>query len=119
MSLWLPLQGVAGIVMPFCKHSLAANGAQPTGLHMAGHQNMDTMNRHHAHPGSSLQQHEGTEMLTAACDDCGHCHLSTALTLPAAALHANSVQISVFPRSIVPALAGIIPHPLNRPPLLA
>jgi hypothetical protein len=118
MSLWLPLQGVAAIVMPFCKHSLDA-GAQT--LH-AGHTVSHTVADDHA--GSDHTQHaaHAPDPATASlqpCDDCGHCQLSAASTLPAAELPASPPNVAILPASLEPVIAGVVPALLNRPPLLA
>lgn len=119
MSLWLPLQGVAAVVMPFCQHSLAAGqSSMLEGEHATAHGDMMD---HSAHQETTpSQQHDGSQYLLTACDDCGHCNLSCASTLPSTQLQAvTSVQVAVAPYSILPALAGVVPHRLNRPPLLA
>ena len=118
MSLWLPLQGVAAVVMPFCQHSLAAGQADETPAGHAGAHG-DTMD-HSAHQAMSAQQTDSVQNLLTACDDCGHCNLSCASTLPSAALlAAMPVQVSVAAFPVLPVLAGVVPHRLNRPPLLA
>ncbi len=119
MSLWLPLQGVAAVVMPFCKHSLIAGTADLHQAHKAS-ANLD----HSAHLGEhdvqlSDDSHGLGKTIASACDDCGHCQLSGACTLPAAELQASFTTVAVVPSSILPALAGVVPHHLKRPPLLA
>lgn len=126
MSLWLPLQGVAAVVMPFCQHSLAAGQGENasmldhTTMHAAPIEHGESMG-HGAHQSQASQQHGGdTQNLLSACDDCGHCNLSCASTLPSTQIQAATpIQVAVAPYSILPALAGVIPHRLNRPPLLA
>jgi len=120
MSLWLPLQGVAAVVMPFCKHSLIAGTADLHQIHKA------TANSDHsAHHG---QQHHGqpsdhnqdlSKNVVSACDDCGHCQLVGACMLPAAELQTSFTAVAAEPYSLLPALAGVTPHHLKRPPLLA
>lgn len=117
MSLWLPLQGVAAVIMPFCKHSLA-NPDQPSAAHHAAPEDHAGHSGHHlGHDGQEADDSSGS-MLTA-CDDCGHCHLSCAVSLPSPSLP-GTVDIS-FPAphilSILPH--GIVPLLLNRPPLPA
>jgi hypothetical protein len=117
MSLWLPLQGVAAVVMPFCKHSLVAG----TEISHAAHETTANGEHsgHHGHHHDGQSSGDGGKSAASACDDCGHCHLSCASTLPAAELRTSVTAIAAGPYSIQPALAGIVPHHLKRPPLLA
>ncbi len=118
MSLWLPLQGVAAIVMPFCKHSLDA-GAQT--LHV-GHDMSHAVADDHAGGDHALHAAHADDSSLAPlqpCDDCGHCHLSAASTLPVAGLPASPSRTAILPAGLEPVIAGVVPALLNRPPLLA
>lgn len=128
MSLWLPLQGMAAVTMPFCKHSMTvagagahaveqpfAHGGQTAHDHDAHHAQMTHGDHAHMTHGAG---HDATQSL-AACDDCGQCALSGAFTLPATGLQATSLLTSAAPHSIATAFADVVPHRLNRPPLLA
>lgn len=129
LSLWLPLQGLAAVVMPFCQHSFAADPLDRTSVH-GRHMNQDDMGKDHidhsgmshgAHHSKPSQQDSGdTRNLMSACDDCGSCNLSCAPTLPSTAMQAVALPLAAGPPySFLPALAGVIPHRLDRPPLLA
>lgn len=120
MSLWLPLQGMAAVTMPFCKHSMTVSRA---GAHAVEHpvahgeQTAHDHDAHHAQMAHGVG-HDATQSL-AACDDCGQCALSGASTLPAAGFQASSALTAAAPYSIPSAFADVVPHRLNRPPLLA
>jgi hypothetical protein len=119
MSLWLPLQGIAAVVMPFCKHSLIAGTADLHQIHKAA-ANSDHSAHHGQHHGQPSDDSQGLgKNIASACDDCGHCNLSGACTLPAAELQTSFTAVMAVPYSIQPALAGVVPHHLKRPPLLA
>ncbi|MGH8630799.1 MAG: hypothetical protein ACREU7_08545 [Burkholderiales bacterium] len=120
MSLWLPAQGMAAVVMPFCKHSLSGSAgalhdapASVHDMHPAGHADHEGMAQHGA------SGDHGPSQSLSACDDCGHCHLSAACTLPTAGFPDGTFVSSSAP-SFTPSLPhGTAPHPLHRPPLPA
>jgi hypothetical protein len=117
MSLWLPAQGMAAVVMPFCKHSLAGSAgalhdapASAHDMHGAGHG---------GHEGKAHGADHAASQALSACDDCGHCHLSAACTLPSSGFPDDGL-VSFSAPSFAPILArGTAPHPQHRPPLLA
>jgi hypothetical protein len=101
LLIWLPLQGVAAAVMPFCDHQQApvGSGDHHTDHHLAGHGPLD----HSAASGT--------------CDDCGVCHLACAPTVPSqATLPAVflSAQRAAFECGAPPAFIPDLPQ---RPPL--
>lgn len=119
MSLWLPLQGTAAVTMPFCKHSMTAAAVDAHAVeHPVAHGGPTAHHHdaHHAQMAHGIGQ-DATQPL--ACDDCGQCALSGAFTLPAAGFQASSVLTTAAPHSIPSAFADVVPHRLNRPPLLA
>lgn len=101
-ALWLPLQAVAAVTMPFCTHGhqapVAAQSADG-GAH-AEHCH-DTL------PETPLPLHDGS-----ACDQCGFCHLACAAMAPGIVavtgplLAADRYQRlgTLFPPDHVPAL---------------
>jgi hypothetical protein len=120
MSLWLPVQGMAAVVMPFCKYSLVTTEATAQAVKHSSEHDAHAAHRHHGDHGQATHDNDSSaNPFVIACDDCGQCALSAAYTLPTAGFQASSVLIAVPPQSISPALAGIVPHRLNRPPLLA
>lgn len=120
LSLWLPVQGMAAVVMPFCKHSMVADESM---MHEAHRPPVQGVNDHHGH--SAEHAHampSGSDAASAtlnACDDCGQCALSAASALPVAGLPTATIVATAPPDSFLPALAGTFPNRLNRPPLLA
>lgn len=121
MSLWLPLQGMAAVVMPFCQHSL--NGQRtdvPAAQSHSAHAN------HHAHAvhaghdiGGSTHAKADSAPLLSACDNCGQCHLSCAFTLPSPAFP-EADRVSFAAPSFVQELPrGVVPRRLHPPPLPA
>jgi phosphohistidine phosphatase len=115
MSLSLPLQGLAAIVMPFCKHSLSH--PQPVvqvnlGEH-AGHHDHSS----HAGHGDDRHAEDASSPLLSACDDCGHCHLSGAFSLPSLAFPDTEVVSFAVPLRSVQVPRGFIPDRLHPPPL--
>jgi len=126
MLLWLPLQGLAAVAMPFCKHGLKLSApAQTTAeAHVHAHPQ-------HAHSGelgsSNLHQHHAAHGTHGdydsssglACNDCGACHLACSPTAPTSRSAANSVGTQTF-TPISPTLPPIfIPELDHRPPLAA
>lgn len=82
LILWLPVQGIAAVAMPFCAHAL-------------GHENaaadVQTGHEHHGHAhGPASDMHPGQDSEPAnhpdlGCNGCGPCHLACAPAVPAAA----------------------------------
>ena len=95
LILWLPLQGIAAVAMPFCAHGV---GAQDAFTEQVGHS-------HHAHahhPGAEAhpgQQPASTKHSDLGCNGCGPCHLACAPAVPVAMTLALGIrQISdLFP----------------------
>lgn len=119
MSLWLPLQGVAAVVMPFCKHSLAGSAGASHSEAAAddGHAAAHVGHEGSAHP--QIADASGSGPALSACDDCWHCHLSCAVTLPSPALQAAELTSFAAPLFTPSLPLGTAPRPLHRPPLLA
>jgi hypothetical protein len=117
MTMWLPLQGVAAVVMPFCKHSLAGSTGAVDERQGAAHEHHPAARA--GHEGMAHDDSPGLAPAIVACDDCGQCHLSCAFTLPSPGL-ASTDSASFAAPSFTPALPhGTAPHPLHRPPLPA
>ncbi|HWQ38181.1 MAG TPA: hypothetical protein VNM24_06135 [Burkholderiales bacterium] len=124
ISLWLPVQGMAAVVMPFCKHGLVGEpdqgiappastahaGLHATNGHAAGHAD------HAAHAAQAGANHTAQASLIP-CDDCGHCHLSCAFTLPSPGLTGAGFVSVAAPASAPGILHGTVPLPEHRPPL--
>jgi ferredoxin len=97
--LWLPLQGVAAVVMPFCKpaHAVPAEHTE-----------------HHAHHAGD-QHHAPT---LHACDDCGVCHLVCAPGVPSEAALSIAQPATEHTRFEPRGSPRFIPDQPQRPPLL-
>ena len=68
VMLWLPLQGYAAVIMPFCQHALGDAGGAP----MSG----DQEHQHHDGKAANGEHHHGHDTKGFACNDCGACHLA-------------------------------------------
>jgi hypothetical protein len=124
MILWLPLQGVAAVAMPFCKHAFAppasAGATAQTNLHDG------TQHAHHGHSGSSSHQHDAAdtgaqdrEDSGLACNDCGACHLACSPAAPASSAIVGAIDAEGFVQSSPTLPKLFIPEQRNRPPLTA
>ena len=113
---WLPVQGIAAVAMPFCRHAMHQ---APVDVH-AGHHHGGSGNGvgHHADHGSSTLDEVPSTASVLNCNDCGACQLACAPAAPPAAL--------AF--ALPPALAGVfaldppeprafVPEQPQRPPL--
>jgi hypothetical protein len=70
--LWLPLQAIAAVVMPFCVH-----GSSQSTMH-------SNSEHDHHHDGSHSEPHHQPGGLQD-CNDCGACNLACAPAVPASA----------------------------------
>jgi hypothetical protein len=114
LLLWLPLQGLAAVSMPFCRHAL------DSGIGLTAQKDAHAGHAQHAHEphapahGSDTSDHAGG----MACNDCGACHLACAammLSEPiASALRVPAAKVSVPSPLAPPALVLDQPNP---PPL--
>jgi hypothetical protein len=106
---WLPVQGLAAVAMPFCKHMQDGSGS---------HRIMPAGNDHHQHGGhgEELDHHAGFAGI--ACDDCSACHLASGSLMLTAdvviveiraehALHPRACALRYF----------FFPEQPSRPPL--
>jgi hypothetical protein len=103
-ALWLPLQAVAAIAMPFCRHA-ADHAAMAEAVLAESH----------------CSGHAASDAAAAAgdqdCDGCELCHLASAgYMLPAAAAAAHVVPARDFTARPVLASPSFIPEPPQHPP---
>jgi hypothetical protein len=96
--LWLPLQGVAAVLMPFCEQ------AQPAAAGHAGH---------HEHQAADQHQPPAPH----GCDECGVCHLACAPGMPGAAGLLLGWTANGHTGSAPQAPPQFIPDQPHRPPL--
>ena len=108
-ALWLPLQAVAAVAMPFCRHAAhqqAPAAAMTHEEHCAGHVMEPAANP--AADGIDCAQD---------CDGCELCHLASAGYMPAAtATTARLPAIRDFEALPVLASPSFIPEPPQHPP---
>jgi len=117
LMLWLPLQGVVAVAMPFCPHSLGLPGiaSQP----QAGHE-------HHAHgtrssAADSHSDHDPAppEHSNSSCNGCGVCHLACAPAVPVATSLAFASVDSIYSPLYSTLVRLFIPEQPQPPPNLS
>ena len=93
LMLWLPLQAIAAVSMPFCTHSIAAGASvAPSAEH-----------HHHAQSGPASGAHagHGDHQTPAAdlqpCNNCGACNLACAPAVPMAGVQITALSVAVQP----------------------
>ena len=121
LLLWLPLQAVAAITMPFCAH--AAPG------HASGHAMAAQSHReHHAvdrpissRSGESGHHHgKGGGSFPMNCNDCGACHLACSPTAPRDVVVVADQGPGAVYAEFSPTLPPLfVPEQRKRPPLVA
>jgi hypothetical protein len=106
---WLPLQGWAAVVMPFCRHATHSTAAA-VGTDRAGHDG-------HAYDHSGSPAHSACDGFDSTCDDCAACHLACAPGMPSAPLvvwmPSNAAQYQLL--CATPSLFD--PEQSKRPPV--
>ena len=120
LVLWLPLQGIASVAMPFCRHAESADAATSVGsdAHAADHASavhLGDSQHHHPHGDDPKGVDYGFAL---SCNDCGACHLACAPAMTSAlwgalALPPALQRISVDP----PPPLAFVPEQPKRPPL--
>ncbi|RLJ68510.1 hypothetical protein [Sulfurisoma sediminicola] len=105
-ALWLPLQAVAAIAMPYCRHAaeqVVALDASASEAHCRGHAGNDAPSA-----GAAADQD---------CDGCELCHLASAgYMLPAVAMAGHLPPARDFEARPVLASPSFIPEPPQHPP---
>jgi hypothetical protein len=123
MILWLPLQGIAAVTMPFCVHGLGAPAVHSMpieALAEAGLQDSqpaahDATDAHHHRNEHTGTQHGSDPTGTLACNDCSMCHLACS---PAVSTSAPTVERagSESPMHFFPTLPPLFVPELRKPP---
>ncbi len=121
LLLWLPLQGIASVAMPFCRHaeSMQASTAHGSDSHAGTHDPATHAGGDTGHPyPMGADPHGGVEGSNLSCNDCGSCQLACAPVMASAlwsmlAPPATSERIAMDPS----ALLTFIPEQPKRPPL--
>ena len=107
-ALWLPVQTMAGMVMPLCQH---------------GEDRTAVVAMHHGDNGSAMPCHEAEPELDLhaghqdACDNCEVCHLASAGFMPSADAAAGLVPVeNSYALPAVLAPRSHIAEPPQHPP---
>jgi ABC-type nickel/cobalt efflux system permease component RcnA len=103
-ALWLPVQTMAALSMPLCRHAqeqaAASLAAQP-----------EAMPCHEAATQDQVPNHD------AGCDNCELCHIASTGFMPSAALTADPVQAEYhYAMPAVAAPPSHIAEPPQHPP---
>ena len=115
MTLWLPLQAVAAVTMPFCEQGQGqapANHESPVGGDVPLHHHDGSQPAHSDHPATGHQDSSPLQ-----CNGCGPCHLACAPMLGVAvaiAVAQPSYRFSPLAQVVPPAYS---PEQPNPPPL--
>ena len=109
LMLWLPLQAIAAVAMPFCPHGHMA------GLAEAGH------HAHHQHgPAAPLSghhdDHHPVKGTLQHCNNCGPCNLACAPAAPASAVLLFASTRTVHPDFSAHSNGLFIPDQPQPPP---
>lgn len=103
VSLWLPLQGFAAPLMPYCQHA----GSQPA----------EAMPCHGGQSGEANEAQQERGQPGQNCDGCGLCHMAST----AAPVSRASVWSQVIQGADLPLYSNLyrshIPEQPRRPPL--
>jgi len=120
LILWLPLQGIASVAMPFCRHAERTDvsadlGPDAHAAHHATGAHREGSPHHHAGSDGSHAADYGSKL---SCNDCGTCQLACAPAMAASlwralASPATSQRIAIDPS----ALLTFVPEQPNPPPL--
>jgi hypothetical protein len=119
LLLWLPLQGMAALTMPFCRHGQEPGAAAAT-EHAAQLHTAHVHAGHRHDPGPPAQP--GAEQPPAAdhlaCNECGACHLACAPAVPSHAAE-GLAPLPGTPRLGPPPCAppAVVLEQPNPPPL--
>lgn len=99
--LWLPLQGYAATMMPFCPHKAHDQHAQHS-MSQHAQSDQDSHASHHLQHPDQANTH----------DDCSLCHMCSAMALPS---FADQVHFKPEHFFAIPAQAAYSPIVLEQP----
>ena len=105
--LWLPLQGYAAIMMPFCQHQAQDDQHAQHQMTQQAQSEQNSQASHHQHSGQT----------STPCDNCSLCHMCSAMALPAFAdqVHVKPDHFFAFPAQA--SYSPIFLEQAQRPPL--
>jgi ferredoxin len=113
LMLWLPLQAIAAVSMPFCAHSGMAGLAQ-TSAHAHHHHEGSGPDPGH-HGSQHGDQHPAAGDLQQ-CNNCGACNLACAAAVPVSPLVLAAMAITVQPYFSADSVGLFIPDQPQPPP---
>ena len=113
--LWLPLQAIAAVSMPFCPHGGMAGVAQTSVHAHHQHQHEDSTPGSDHHGSEHGDQHNAAGALQQ-CNNCGACNLACAPAVPVSALLLAGVAITVQPHFSADSPGLFIPDQPQPPP---
>ena len=91
--LWLPLQAIAAVSMPFCAHGMGGGAAlAPSAVHHHHEQSAPAS----SHPAGHGDQHSAAGHLQP-CNNCGACNLACAPAVPVSAVSITEPSSTVQP----------------------
>lgn len=113
LMLWLPLQAIAAVSMPFCLHGGMAGVAQ-TSVHGHHHHEDST-------PGPGHNERQPSDQHSAAgdlqqCNNCGACNLACAAAVPVSPPVLAAIAIAAPPYFSADSLGLFIPDQPQPPP---
>jgi len=115
--LWLPVQGLAAVAMPFCQHALGHSAAVQTSGADNDHQHHGQHHHHDKH--SSNADHSRDLPTGLSCNDCGSCHLACSPVVPCAIVAVLPSWGHVYNPRLLASDSLFIPEQLKPPPLTA
>lgn len=119
LILWLPLQGMAMVAMPFCKHAAPLDWSDGAGI-LAMHSHGDVASdRVRHHDGYDTHYDGAPDHSASACDQCELCHLACAGYVPAESKASPPLADRAFSSSEHDRFRSFHGELFDRPPAYA
>ena len=120
LMLWLPLQAIAAVSMPFCAHA-GMEGGRHAGMTEAARTDAHAHHQHEHSPAPSQHDHRDTGPHAAAgtleqCNNCGACNLACAPAVPMSPLLLARLDVTVQPDFSARSPGLFIPDRPQPPP---
>jgi hypothetical protein len=112
LMLWLPVQAVAAVAMPFCPHG----GAADAGASSHEHHHPDSSTPASEHHGSRHSNPDTAAGGLQQCNNCGACNLACAPAVPASEVALSEVRVTVQPVFLATSFELFIPDQPQPPP---
>jgi ferredoxin len=113
LMLWLPLQAITAVSMPFCPHGEMAGLAQAWGHAHHQHGQSTPLS---GHDGSRHGNHQPSTGTLQHCNNCGACNLACAPAMPTSAALLSGSAITVHPHFSAHSHGLFIPDQPLPPP---